>query len=56
MDKTLKTEDLIELLKMLPSGSHVYVNNVGNLSVMRNEEFYGYIDFLEGSVDTLEDA
>jgi hypothetical protein len=53
MIKILPVDRLIELLALIPPGSFVCPNKVGNLSILsENNKPIGFVDFLlEGSVE-----
>ena len=52
--KKLTVKKLIELLNKLPDDNYVYVNRVGNLSILKEEVYLGYIDFLDETIDLEE--
>lgn len=49
-DNHLTVEVLMEILKKLDPKDILVVNRVGNLSIVRTDRLYGFIDMLEGTL------
>lgn len=49
-DNHLTVEVLVEILKKLDPKDILVVNRVGNLSIVRTDRLYGFIDMLEGTL------
>lgn len=49
-DNHLTVEVLMEILKKLDPKDILVVNRVGNLSIVRTDRLYGFIEMLEGTL------
>jgi len=55
--KYIIKEEMLTILNGLEDGVRLCCNSVNNIAVMSKENVYmGYIDFLEGAFDSLEDG
>lgn len=55
MDKPLSVATLRTALDKLEDTDEVIVNGVGNLAILREGEYVGFIDFLHGKVQMNDD-
>ncbi len=51
MARLISVQELRKVLKELRPDDQLFVNAVGNLGILRNDHYFGFIDFEAGTLE-----